>query len=434
MVKLKIENEENYAAKLATLTGFEAIPGADKIKIGYIGELKNYAAIVSSESQVGDRGVFFPIECKISQEFLSKNNLFRENIKNEDQTKSGYFDKHGRVRAVKLRGVAGDGFFIPLNSFYNWREIPLDKWPQGEVNFDTINGEEVCRKYVVKQQAQGVARIGTKQSKQKSSRLIDGEYQLHYSTPKFLENSWRIEPDDIITISSKIHGTSFSLGRVRVKKILPWWKKVLSYILPIEKQEWANLYSSRTVIKNADSNKEHNYFYKEDVWADVFHKLQNYLEDGMQIYGELAGYTPTGKMIQKGYDYGCEPNTHREYIYRITSKNPDGTIREWEMDEIYDFCAKYNVNAVPLYYQGVAKDLFDIPEDQEWKINFAKRMRNAFNLEKNCEFCKTTVPAEGICVRISNKSFPAIKLKSMNFLVRETKELDAGEVDIESEG
>jgi hypothetical protein len=430
-MKLTLENEENYAAKIVTLTTFEPIPNADRLKIAHLG---GYGIIVSSEAKAGDRGVFFPIECKISQEFLSKNNLFDEKIKNQDQTKVGYFGKHGRVKAVRLRGVVGDGFFIGLEAFKNWRNIPVSDWPEDGINFDTVNGEELCRKYVVKVKQTPGQPGQRKNSKQKSSRLIEGSYILHYSTPKFLDNSWRIEPDDVIFCTSKIHGASFSLGRVKTKKILPLWKKVLSFILPIETEEWANLYSSRTVIKNADPDKIHNHYYKEDIWQEAFNKLEGFLEDGMQIYGELAGYTPSGGMIQKGYDYGCEPGTHKEYVYRITSKNSDGTVCEWEMDEVYSFCEKNNINTVPLYYEGPAKNLFNIPVDENWKANFAKEMKTAFNMEKDCEFCRPGTPAEGICVRVKGKNFPATKLKSHRFLEKESKTLDAGEVDIESEG
>ena len=53
--------------------------------------------------------------------------------------------------------------------------------------------------------------------------------------------------------------------------------------------------------------------------------------------------------------------------------------------------------------------------------------------EKNCYMCKTKVPEEGIVLRVLNTptKFEAYKLKSFNFLARETKSFDKGEINIE---
>jgi hypothetical protein len=89
MIKLTLENEENYAARFVTLEKFENIDGADKIKHTLI---KGYRVIVASDTQLGQKGVFFPVETQISKEFLSKNNLFSDKSLNEDKEKVSYSD------------------------------------------------------------------------------------------------------------------------------------------------------------------------------------------------------------------------------------------------------------------------------------------------------------------------------------------------------
>ena len=49
-----------------------------------------------------------------------------------------------------------------------------------------------------------------------------------------------------------------------------------------------------------------------------------------------------------------------------------------------------------------------------------------------CHICNNKIPSEGIVVRIEKNDFEAYKLKSISFLEYETKQLDKGVDDIES--
>jgi hypothetical protein len=61
-------------------------------------------------------GIYFPVECKLSDEFLKNNNLYRHNEKNINIEKKGYFEDNGRIKAAKFRGHISNGFFIELES------------------------------------------------------------------------------------------------------------------------------------------------------------------------------------------------------------------------------------------------------------------------------------------------------------------------------
>ena len=57
-----------------------------------------------------------------------------------------------------------------------------------------------------------------------------------------------------------------------------------------------------------------------------------------------------------------------------------------------------------------------------------------FGMELNEPMCKTKVPREGVVIRIVNDVKPeAFKLKTVSFKMREAKQVDAGEVDIETQ-
>lgn len=86
-----------------------------------------------------------------------------------------------------------------------------------------------------------------------------------------------------------------------------------------------------------------------------------------------------------------------------------------------------------LYY-GYAKDLYpDVSE--HWNENFIQRLaedKNFFMEELSPE-CHNDVPHEGIVIRIEDGLSGAYKLKCNRFLFAESKALDKGEVDIESD-
>ncbi len=61
-----------------------------------------------------------------------------------------------------------------------------------------------------------------------------------------------------------------------------------------------------------------------------------------------------------------------------------------------------------------------------------KADKKCFGMETNEVLCKNKVPREGVCIRIDNDPRPEnFKLKCAKFLSKESKDIDAGEVDIE---
>lgn len=430
MIKLTLENEENYAARFVTLTTFESIVGADKIKYAVI---KGYRVIVAADVEAGTKGVFFPVETQIAKEFLSKNNLFSDKMLNADQEKVSYFGDKGRVRCVKLRGAPSEGFFIPLSSFDIWKGVKIEEWGkiEDEFLFDTVNGQELCKKYQVKL-PRNAGGVGAAKTKKIPNRMVADQYRLHYSTNKLQDHIHLISPDDKIVISDKIHGTSLNCGRVLIKRELSFFEKIKKFFkLPVQLTEYGDIYASRTVIKSFAPNSDH--YYKEDVWKSGFDTIKHALSDGIQIYAEVAGFTPTGSAIQKGWDYGCATDEFKVYVYRVTYTDAKGGVTEYSMQEVVEFCLENKLTCVPIFYIGAAKDLFpELDVENHWHEEFLKKLRVSFNMEKNCKICKNKIPAEGLVLRNDTKMTHALKLKSFNFLVKETAMLDKGEEDIES--
>jgi hypothetical protein len=238
-----------------------------------------------------------------------------------------------------------------------------------------------------------------------------------------------------------IHNTSAVFANVITRRPLKAWEKFIKLIgLPVNDTEYGSIYSSRKVVKNKHVNEDQNDgFYGVDVWGHHNEQLKEVIPKGISLYGEIVGYVPTGdngpSMIQKGYHYGENVGESKFYAYRITSTNADGNVIEFTWQQIKDFCEKFGIDRVPEFYYGLAKDIYpDIPTDDDWHNNLIERMSSDYNLEKPCDMNNGEVPAEGVVIR-PERLFDCtpLKLKAYNFLEHETKLLDKGEVDIESQ-
>lgn len=431
-MKFKKPVNENYCGTIFQIKNTFPLQKCDMIQSTII---FGNSIIISKDVKVGDIGVYFPAETQLSHEFTSKNNLYRHSEMNENKNSKGYLEDNRRIRTMKMRGNKSCGLWLPLTclSFCcNINEFKVDDV------FDEVNEIPICNKYIAKRQiSQGTGK--KKQKLPKISKLIQNQFRFHEDTAQFGKNAHKFEENDIVSISSKLHGTSLVSGMVLCKKKLNWFYKFLKKIgLKIIDTEYDNLFSSRKVIKNDDlRRKNSNDYYKVDIWGLANEKLKEYLLDGMTIYAEIVGFLPNGGYIQKPYDYGCESNTFEIYIYRITYTNPSGDVFEFSAKQVQDWCKQRGLNPVPELYYGKAIDIFNIYDVNyditlDFKDNLINALRDIF-LEKDCSMCKNKLPAEGIVIRKEINELEAYKFKSFRFLERETKQLDKGEVDIEEE-
>ena len=87
----------------------------------------------------------------------------------------------------------------------------------------------------------------------KISRLVDNQFYLHGDTSNLRKNMDKINPDDIIGIHYKKHGTSIVIGNVQVKRELSWVEKLAKrFNVKVDETKYDIVYASRRVIKNKD--------------------------------------------------------------------------------------------------------------------------------------------------------------------------------------
>jgi hypothetical protein len=476
-LKISEKANPNYLAKVVKLNGLRKHSNADKLQVITI---DGNNVITGLEAKDGDVWVYFPLESAINKEFLSYTNSYEDKTLNANTEIRGFFNSKGRVRAINLRNEKSCGYIVPTHSIEVWLGNDF-KITEEDVNteFDTICGKLICEKYVNREAIQQTKNTSKKNQKKlaRESKLIEGQFAFHIDTPQLGKYAHHLNPYDVVHISKKLHGTSAIAGKVLCNRRLNIKDRIARFLgVKVQDTEYQLIWSSRKVVKNGNyylswqetlgrnvlfyiKKPQHlindlknpatvyrnlkdwwnlintkpapNHYYSYDLWRDVALSLENYLTDGLTIYCEVVGYTKDGAFIQKQYDYGCKPNTFDIYIYRIVYTATSGRTFEFSTQQIKEYCNKYDLKMVPELYWGRAKDLFDIPLDVNWNEAFIRRLSNEY-LERDCDMCVNKVPDEGIVLRREIFGIDPYKFKSFAFKLRETKQADAGEIDLET--
>lgn len=377
----------------------------------------------------------------------------------------GLFNKYGRVRCVVLRGEPSFGFLFSIDYMIKYcpeiANIQLEDYL--DKDFDTVNGELFVKAYIPRIKEIPQKQQKTKQEKAQKklsrfNRIIDGEFSFHYDTNNLdTRNIQILNPETSVAISVKIHGTSVIIGKLKVKqpKKINIFKRIWN-LIAINKFKFIDydivygpIYSSRKVIKNQYINKNvSSGYYSKDIYSEYGDLIYPYLEEGMTVYGEIFGYVNNDKMIQKFYDYGCNPNENKLMIYRITTTNEDGTKREWNIDDVKEWtedlkavmkanCDEYErIHPIDVLYDGKLSELYpDIKENWHNELlNHLQNDKEHFGMECYEILCNNKVPREGICIRINNDIYNrCFKVKTNSFKLKEAILIDSGEVDMEME-
>lgn len=494
--------KEEYCVGVVRIESLDPIEGSDFLVKATVAGFP--IVVRKDEFKVGDCAFYAMNETQLNEGFLSKNNLYeigeRERNSNAafveelmvegktDEAKKhvGFFNKHGRVKMIRLRGCPSMGFIFGLDAMGKWKSSLNDINLEEHVGefFDTVNGELFVKAYVpFIPEPTKRSNKNTKRNNKvaRFNRMIPGQFAFHYDTNQLQVNVWRLSPDTKVVISNKIHGTSaifanvlvkkpisLSLGQFAVRKAIRAEIKKLRSIKRINRRDYSrlklleklnkpdytigygNVYSSRGVIKNQYINsKVTKGYYNVDVWGEYNEIIKKYIPEGMTIYGEIYGYlTGSDKMIQKNYDYGCERGTNKLMIYRIHKQMEDGRSLELNVKDVYNWTVtllkkhpelKDKIHPIDIFYNGTLGELYpDINREEHWNENVLERLKNDkehFGMEENEPMCKIKTPREGIVVRIDDDPvLEAFKLKCIKFLEKERDVIETGEVDIEMSG
>ena len=287
LIKSKKANE-NYLSKIVRISNFHKHndSAVERLKCCTV---DGYNIITGIDSEPG-LYVYFPALSQINSDFLSYANLYKHKDLNSNPEQSGMFEDNGRVKVIKLRGELSEGFIIPITGFQNYivsiTNKELTNIKEG-VEFDAIEheGKEfwISKKYVAKKQ------YSQKQNFQKTKgkvpkrldRVRDDQFRFHYTTTIIKKCPYVINPESLIQISHKIHGTSGISAYVLCHKPLSWKEKIAKWLTKESFDKYDYIYSSRTVIKNKYYNPEVGKgYYSDDIWAEADKIVRPHLAKG----------------------------------------------------------------------------------------------------------------------------------------------------------
>lgn len=142
------------------------------------------------------------------------------------------------MKIIKLQGYPSEGFITPITYLYNWltligknNEVVHKVTPGTE--FDSVDGEILCRKYVPKTTyTPGQPKEGGKVRKKlnRVKKVIDTQFRFHYDTTLIKKCPSVIHPNDIISITAKVHGTSGISAYVLCERPKKWYEKVFEFL------------------------------------------------------------------------------------------------------------------------------------------------------------------------------------------------------------
>lgn len=414
----------NYCATVVELPTHIPLAGCDNV-VGV--SLFGYQAIVSKDTVPGSLGLVFTAETQLSHEFCRANNLYRDPLMNSDPTQKGYFESNRRVRAMKFRGHKSSAFFVPLT--YLGALGLFDGTLKVGDSFNEINGVEICTKYIPKTNPAAQPKNKVRGKKKFFDRVEPKNFPEHIETNNYYRNKHRIEPDQWVTVTQKLHGTSGRWGHIPVKRKLTWIERLAKFFgAKVQEIEYDYIAGSRRVVKDPATNRNHVHYYKDDIWNEYLNKISHSIPKNYIIYGEIIGYVGDS-IIQKGYGYGMVPHINDLYIYRVSIVNEDGLACDLGWEQMTQFCTERGLNFVPIVTQGYFGDIEPMIEEM-----MDKRLAEQLDYAKGLVELDADSPCdEGVCVRVEAIQPYILKAKFPLFFEHETKQLDKGEVDIETE-
>lgn len=413
--------------------------------------------VVGLDTQMGQMGIYFPVDGQLSAEFCAANDLVRRKDENGNQC-GGYLDPDKRnIKAVKLRGEKSDGLFLPITCLASFG--PISDLKVGDT-IDIFNGVEICKKYIPKCQHRSYSGGGKGSGKAKAN--FAPTFYEHVDTAQLAYSLGDFRVGDTVELSLKVHGTSARTGYLPlVKRAKPTFWERIRRRPGKEYTEYGYVTGTRRVVLD---DKHDGGFYDDNTFRrEMAKKFEGKLHKGEVVYYEIVGFvnesTPIMASVKNSkikdkeftkqygeetvFSYGCDPNGGWEwregiapndwpiapkcevYVYRMTMVNEDGDVVEMSPDQVRYRCEQMDVKTVPVFERFIIPEKQVIYDDG----NFAETESvnpGEYVLRKVEEYFDGPDPIgkthirEGVVARIVNRPNIAVyKHKNFSFKVLE---------------
>lgn len=429
---------DNYKCFVAKIDKTVTIDKADNIHLALVlGE----QVIVSKDWGKGKVGLFFTSDTQLSHDFLFNNNLYRDSIKNKDNTKKGFFDDNRRVRCQPFLGVRSEGFFCGVEAL-SYLTSDTSKLKVGD-QFNEYLGTEVCKKYMNERTLNKLNKL----QKKKTEIVETPMFHKHVDTAQFKHLVDKIEVGDILNFHSKRHGTSQRLSYSKViRKPKTLVEKIKDRFGKFKRESWEYLVGTRNVVLYEDQYDKQGFHGSEQYRFNILEEVKPHLEKGMNIYLEVYGWANDKPIMCKHnlsklkdkrykkkygdevtYKYGCLENTCSFHIYRITYVNEQGNELDFTNEQLISWCNSRGLNSTlevhpTMIYDGDKDKLTELVEELTERPDCLTE-----------DYTDPSHISEGIIIRVDRGTqIPLfLKSKSFAFKVAEGIAKENDEVDLE---
>lgn len=220
---------QEYCCTVVRLGEILEIPGANTVAKTLV---NGRTIVIGKDHKPGDVMIYCSNESQLNFDFLSVNNLFShvdkncnaeevnkwleehadapdEEVKEYLRTHRGYFEDKGRVKMTKLAGEVSMGVLFELEQFKKWcpmLDVNLEELVG--LDFDTVNDVLFIKAYMPETADDNEHHTGEGDPGPilKYNRMLPGHFAKHYDTQLFEKVVHRFNPDDVVTISNKLHG------------------------------------------------------------------------------------------------------------------------------------------------------------------------------------------------------------------------------------
>ena len=420
-----------YTAFITRIKNVRKHPDADRLQIG---ECFGNQVIIGMNQKSEDIGIYFPADGRLSDEFLTVNNLVRK-LDTDGKNIGGLFDVNGKVRTQKLRGEKSDGFFCPIE-YLNYTGIDTTKLEVGFA-FSEVGGHKICDKFIT---------IKTFQAREKKQREKSKFINFHEmpDTEQLAYRMDELKDGMFLVFTEKVHGTSQRSAN-SIEEKWSWYAKFINgiYKRTIIQPERNYNYVCGTrhvVLKDFET---HVGFYKEnEKFREYAHnRFVNKLRKGETVYYEIVGYAAENTPIMPSSDntklkdkefikkygkitnftYGCHPGQHEVYVYRISMTNEDGVEIDLSWDAVKHRCDQMGIKYVPELFRVLYNNK-NTPDSEFLKLCDILA-EGSSTLDSHIR--------EGVVVRSDGTKWNAWKYKSFSFKVIEGIIKETGVADRE---
>jgi len=340
-----------YKAKVINVESLGPLPNSDNLNLLTYNGME---FIVGKDLKIGDMVVLFPADGQLSHEYCRNNNLYSDSSLNKDTTQKGYFGDNRKVKSIRLRGNTSEGFVAKMETLNYLGRFSLRVGDE----FDSINGQEVCRKFV----SQATQRRLKEFNRNTEPKFKKYHFNLpeHYDTEQMDYNYDKLPDVCDVIITAKVHGTSARTGYNLVdvditNKLVDFMMRKLYPVTQLVnrvfkksifhrsyKSEYQHVSGTRhTIINNReDITNEGGQEYFRWQWHNII--APNLKKDEV-FYYEICGYDSMGVPIMSPqdttslkdktfqnkfgkkmvYSYGCSEGGTKVFIYRITQNGVD---------------------------------------------------------------------------------------------------------------